>query len=116
MNFSLLQNVRIVEGPGCVAKVGEILKEAGYSKAFLVFDCGVKAAGIVDKVVAALDSAGVAHVLFDRVLPDPPRILLMKGPSIVAGKAATALSAWGEAAALIRQKALICCVSMMAIF
>ena len=48
MNFSLLQNVRIVEGPGCVAKVGEILKEAGYSKAFLVFDCGVKAAGIVD--------------------------------------------------------------------
>ena len=103
MNFSLLQNVRIVEGPGCVAKVGEILKEAGYSKAFLVFDCGVKAAGIVDKVVAAL-------------CPILPRILLMKGPSIVAGKAATALSAWGEAAALIRQKALICCVSMMAIF
>ena len=79
MNFSLLQNVRIVEGPGCVAKVGEILKEAGYSKAFLVFDCGVKAAGIVDKVVAALDSAGVAHVLFDRVLPDPPADIVDEG-------------------------------------
>ncbi len=79
MNFTLEQKVKVVEGPGCVAKVGEILKGSGYARAFLVCDGGVKAAGIVDRVVAGLSEAGVAHVLFDKVLPDPPAELVNEG-------------------------------------
>jgi len=58
-------------GAGAVALVGEKASGFDWKKAILVCDKGIKAAGIVDKVASALESAGVAYVEYDSVLPDP---------------------------------------------
>ena len=61
-------------GAGKAAKLGEIAAGFGARKAFVVYDQGVKAAGIVDALVAALGTAGVACVEYDGVLANPPDV------------------------------------------
>lgn len=48
VNYTCMQNVKLMVGEGCHTQMGEALKEAGYKKAFVVYDAGVKAAGIID--------------------------------------------------------------------
>lgn len=79
LNFSLVQNAKVLAGCGASAQTGELLKEAGYKKAFLVFDSGVKAAGIIDKIIESLSSSGIQYIEFDKVLPDPPAEIVSKG-------------------------------------
>ena len=72
LSFSLVQNSKILAGCGTSVQIGELIKEAGYKKAFLVFDSGVKAAGIIDKILESLSACGIEYIEFDKVLPDPP--------------------------------------------
>ncbi|NLB30027.1 MAG: iron-containing alcohol dehydrogenase [Clostridiales bacterium] len=62
----------ILFGNGASAETGARLKSLGCKKALVVFDTGVKNAGIVDKILDSLKSAGLETVLFDGVLADPP--------------------------------------------
>ena len=72
MAISLLQKAKIIAAPGASAQIADVLQDAGYKKPFVVFDKGVKAAGIVDKVTDVLKSNGYEFVEFGDVLPDPP--------------------------------------------
>lgn len=58
VNYTCMQNVKLMVGEGCHTQMGEALKEAGYKKAFVVYDAGVKAAGIIDQVLESLNVAG----------------------------------------------------------
>lgn len=61
---------RLIFGPGAL---GEIKKEfTSGDKPLIVTDEGVVGAGILDRVADLLAQAGVSHVLFDRVVADPP--------------------------------------------
>ena len=71
VNYTCMQNVKLMVGEGCHTQMGEALKEAGYKKAFVVYDAGVKAAGIIDQVLESLNVAGIAYTEFNKVLPDP---------------------------------------------
>ncbi len=62
----------ILFGRGAVKETGEKLKELGCTKVLVVFDQGVKGAGIADKVIASIHAAGIETVCYDKVLPDPP--------------------------------------------
>lgn len=79
VNYSCMQNVKLMVGENCHTQMGEALKEAGYKKAFVVYDGGVKAAGIIDKVLDSLKAAGLSFVEFDKVLPDPPAEIVNEG-------------------------------------
>ncbi|MDR1589790.1 MAG: iron-containing alcohol dehydrogenase [Oscillospiraceae bacterium] len=59
-------------GRGSAGETGAELRKLGCVKALVVYDAGVAAAGIADKVIAAIESAGIAVVRFDRVQADPP--------------------------------------------
>ncbi len=72
LNYALSQNSKVLSGCGTVASIGELVKEAGYKKPFVVYDAGIKACGIADKVLSALSEANIEAVTFDKVLPDPP--------------------------------------------
>ncbi|MCQ2452350.1 MAG: iron-containing alcohol dehydrogenase [Oscillospiraceae bacterium] len=61
----------IIAGWGAVSVLGEKLKELGKNRPLLVTDKGVVAAGIIGKVGAVLDSAGLPYAVFDGVQSDP---------------------------------------------
>lgn len=79
VNYTCMQNVKIMVGEGCHKDMGAALKEAGYNKAFVVYDKGVKDAGIIDKVLGSLKAAGLGYAEFDKVLPDPPADVVDEG-------------------------------------
>ena len=61
----------ITVGCGAISVLGDEIKNRGLKKPLLVFDEGVKEAGIPDKVIRILDEAGLEHACFDGVHADP---------------------------------------------
>ena len=62
---------RLIFGPGCARQAGEELRKLGGSKALLVTDPGVRAAGVLAGLLEGLESSGVAREIYDRVEPNP---------------------------------------------
>jgi 4-hydroxybutyrate dehydrogenase len=62
---------RIVVGAGSLKRLPDEVRRLGLQRPLLVTDAGVVKAGLVDRVLAVLGEAGIVHVLFDRVKPDP---------------------------------------------
>ncbi|MCL1829649.1 MAG: iron-containing alcohol dehydrogenase [Oscillospiraceae bacterium] len=59
-------------GKGVSNSVGEKCKQFGMKKVLVVYDKGVKEAGLADKVLENLKGAGIDYVCYDGVLADPP--------------------------------------------
>ncbi|MBQ8179442.1 MAG: iron-containing alcohol dehydrogenase [Candidatus Methanomethylophilaceae archaeon] len=72
LSYTLMQRAKIIAAPGSVSQIAEVLKDAGYGKPFVVFDQGVKACGIADKVLDVLRANGIGFVEYSDVVPDPP--------------------------------------------
>lgn len=63
--------VHTVFGEGSIAELGQRAKAAGLKHALVVTDPGIRAAGILDTVLASLDEAEVAHTVYENVTPNP---------------------------------------------
>ena len=63
-------------GCGIVRSLPERIRAAGGTKAFLVTDPGVRAAGILDEVTRPLEGAAMDFVVCDRVKPDSGSALI----------------------------------------
>ncbi len=61
----------IVEGAGIHKELGDRLKKMGATKILIVHDKNLKDLGLVDKITAVLDEAGLPWVNFDKVFPNP---------------------------------------------
>jgi 4-hydroxybutyrate dehydrogenase len=62
---------RIVLGAGAIARLPDEVRRLGMHRPLLVTDLGVVKAGLADTVIGVLSEAGIVHVLFDHVTPDP---------------------------------------------
>lgn len=62
---------RLVAGAGCLVRLCDLVRELGVSRALLVTDQGLVAAGHADKVRQALEGAGLAVVIYDRAHENP---------------------------------------------
>jgi len=71
MSYNFFVKSDIEFGRGAINRLPEILKEYNARKAMLVYDGGVKAAGISDVVLDAMKKADVETVIFDGVIPNP---------------------------------------------
>ncbi|MDM4718710.1 iron-containing alcohol dehydrogenase [Micromonospora sp. WMMA1363] len=69
--FSITTPARVDFGDGAIHKLPDALATAGKTRAFVVTDPGVRAAGILDDVLAVLASAGVDTDVFDGVEANP---------------------------------------------
>jgi hydroxyacid-oxoacid transhydrogenase len=58
-------------GPGAAAEAGWELRRLGVTRALIVTDPGIMAAGIVERVRGAIEGAGVACEVFDGVAVEP---------------------------------------------
>ena len=59
-------------GIGTTKLLGDKLKEFGCTKVLVVYDMGIKNAGVADKIVKIIEDAGIKTVVYDGVLADPP--------------------------------------------
>ena len=68
-NFFIKSNINF--GRGALEDLASIIQRYGMKSAMIVYDGGVKAAGIADKVVAQVEKAEIPYVIFDGVIPNP---------------------------------------------
>ena len=96
---SFALHVETVFGEGCIAELGQRAKAAGYKHAFVVTDPGIRAAGILDSILASLDEAEVAHTVYENVTPNPTIPEVDGGVAAMRDAAATS---WSRSAAAAR--------------
>ena len=61
----------VVFGKDAVKKLPDMLKEYGAKSVMVVYDAGVKMAGIAEKVLAEVEKADAKVTVFDGVIPNP---------------------------------------------
>lgn len=72
VNFEYYTPTKVVFGKGRETEVGRLVKACGGTKVLVHFGGGsVKRSGLLDRVLAALDEAGIAHVELGGVVPNP---------------------------------------------
>ncbi|MFJ5533782.1 iron-containing alcohol dehydrogenase family protein [Streptomyces sp. NPDC093261] len=62
---------RVEFGPGRIGLLPELIATTGHTRAFVVTDRGLRAAGVLERVLKTLDSAGVEYAVHDEVAPNP---------------------------------------------
>lgn len=62
---------KMLFGEGASLEIGKKLKEYGAGSALCIYDSGVKAAGLVDPIVSAIEAEGIRVVCCDKVIADP---------------------------------------------
>lgn len=93
-------------GPGKSDMIGDILKGMCAKKIMVVYDKGVKDAGIVDKVLAKVKEAGVEYFEYSDVLPNPPEYLVNQGYELAKGHQIDAMLAIGGGSSIDFAKAV----------
>ena len=68
-NFFVKSNIDF--GRGALADLSDIIRGYDLKSVMVVYDGGVKAAGIADKVLAEVGKSGVSYCIFDGVIPNP---------------------------------------------
>jgi alcohol dehydrogenase len=71
MAFEFFVKSDIVFGRDSVKELPKVVQGYQAKKVMLVYDAGVKVAGIADKVLKSLKKAGVEIVIFDKVISNP---------------------------------------------
>ncbi len=66
------QNCPVLFGADAVMQLPEKVTEAGGTRAFCIFDKGVKNCGIAGKIIKILEDGGITTDTFDEVMPDTP--------------------------------------------
>lgn len=69
--FDFQPSTRIVFGPDCLQRLGELAKELGATRALVVSDPGIIQAGHAQRGIDCLEAAGVQAFLFDGVQENP---------------------------------------------
>jgi alcohol dehydrogenase len=80
-------------GRGAVARLPELVREAGSRRAFIVTDAGLVASGVIDVVREALEAGDVEVGVFDGVEPNPGTSSVERGSA--------ALAAFGTAGTVV---------------
>ena len=106
MEFTLLQEARILYGAGKVQETGALLRRLGVDKALVVCDEGVKKAGIVERVTNSLTQAQVEFALFDKVQADPPSEVVDEGAAFCRAERCGAVIAVGGGSSIDTAKGI----------
>ena len=71
-NFEYYAPTKVVFGKGAELEAGRLIREAGARKVLLHYGGkSAKKSGLLDRIIASLDEAGVAHVELGGVVPNP---------------------------------------------
>lgn len=78
-SFEMILRNRVLFGVEAIGRLPEALHAAGGSRAFIVTDPGVRASGVIERVLSVLTSAGIETAVFDDVEPNPGTATVERG-------------------------------------
>ena len=80
--FTFYLPTRIIHGPGSVQETGNQFRALGSTKALVITDKGVRAAGLAEGVLQSLQKNKIPYVVFDDVEEDPGGATVAKGAKL----------------------------------
>lgn len=72
MSYVFQSVPKIVCAAGGIAQLGALMAELGATRVVVVCDRGIRACGFADQAISSLEAAGIAGLIHDGVLADPP--------------------------------------------
>ena len=100
-DFQYYTPTKVVFGRGTEEQAGQLVKEQGGTRALVHFGGrSARESGLLDRVLASLDRAGVAHVELGGVVLTPGCPRYGRGWSCAAGRVWTSCWPWGAEASL----------------
>lgn len=106
MSFNFFVKSNITFGRGAVEKLPELLEGYGIKSLMVVYDGGVKAAGIAEKVLDQVKKAGVSFTVFDEVIPNPTNEVVEKAAAVAREAKADGFVAVGGGSSIDTAKAI----------
>lgn len=85
----------IYTGAGCIKDIGKLATSLGLRNILIVTDEILPTLGLLDSTYEALSAAGVAHVVYDKIIPDPTAELCVEGVRMYVEKKCDAIIAFG---------------------
>ncbi len=102
--------IKMLYGIGVIRKVGEVARELGGTKAFLVTDQGIAGAGLLEKVMSPLEAEGLEVQVFERAAVEPNDAQIDEGARQFKGSGANLILGVGGGASMDAAK----CIKVMA--
>ncbi len=97
---------KIIFGENAANELVPLIEDLAVKKVLLVYDGGVKAAGIADIIIGELKKTSVSIVIFDRVLPNPSDELVDEATELAKKENVEAIIAVGGGSAIDLAKAV----------
>ena len=106
-NFTLCIPTKFVFGRGAENDVGELVKAFGGTKALIHYGRGSAVrSGLIGRIEASLDAAGVGHVAMGGVMPNPRDTLVREGIDLARREGVDFVLAVGGGSAIDSSKAI----------
>jgi len=90
----------IVTGVGCVGQLGAQIRHLGGSRALIVTDAGVCAAGMLERVETPLAEAGIETGVFEGSVPEPPMSSVLEAATMAEDGGYDCIVAFGGGSAM----------------
>lgn len=103
--LSFDHRTKVIANEGAVEQLGTILQDFQAEKVLLVYDKGIKDAGLADDIIELMEDVGMDVVEFDGVLPDPPMAVVNEVIELVKGEEIDAIVALGGGSSIDTAKA-----------
>ena len=106
-NFTYYTPTKVVFGKGAEEQTGALVKAQGCKKALVHYGSGsVVRSGLLERIKASLDAAGVAHVELGGVVPNPRLSLVYQGINLARKEGVDFLLAVGGGSVIDSAKAI----------
>lgn len=102
----MIQQVKVLPGAGSIKKIGDVLHESGYKKAFLVTTPGMIRRGQVAEVEESLSKFGIESVIYDKSEADPPSDLVDQGAALCKKEGCDCVVGFGGGSAIDMAKGI----------
>lgn len=105
--YTYFTPTKVVFGPGAEEQAGSLVRAQGCKKVLLHYGGGsARRSGLLDRVEASLDGAGVAHVSLGGVVPNPRLSLVYEGIRLARAEGVDFLLAVGGGSVIDSAKAI----------
>jgi alcohol dehydrogenase len=104
--ISLAPTCQVEFGVGIVHRLPDAIAALGRHRAFIVTDRGLRAAGVLDRVLHVLTDAGLEHGIYEGVVPNPSTSTVDDGVAAARKFGPAAMVALGGGSAMDAAKAI----------